>query len=87
MVYNDLPEKWKVKIAEYLKQKGIEDRIVLNATDFNTNEKTTLKFEDGSKAEFQYSFFIKAPEWNEIGVFTEHCGYHIFNLSAVEEII
>jgi hypothetical protein len=43
MVYDDLPEKWKVKIAEYLKQKGIENRIVFNASDFEPDQKNNNK--------------------------------------------
>ena len=33
---------------------------------------------DGSQAFFRFAFFIQAPEWQELAVFTEHCGYHIF---------
>jgi hypothetical protein len=40
----------------------------------------TITFEDDSKVEFKYAFVIQAPEMREVGVFTEHCGYHIFPL-------
>ncbi|MBK8093904.1 MAG: hypothetical protein IPK32_18490 [Verrucomicrobiaceae bacterium] len=41
-----------------------------------------ITFEDGSKASFYYAILIEAPELNEVGVFTEHCGYHIFPLGG-----
>lgn len=39
-----------------------------------------IEFEDDSKIEFRYAFAIEAPELKEIAVFTEHCGYHLFQL-------
>lgn len=78
MKYQDLPNRWKNKVAEYLKSIG-EDRSKFGASDFPSS-KVTINFEDDSYAEFKYSLVIKAPELREVGIFTEHCGYHIFNL-------
>ncbi len=41
-----------------------------------------MTFEDDSIASFKYAILIEAPELDEIGVFTEHRGYHIFPLGG-----
>ena len=82
MKHEDLPERWKLKIGSYLKSQGVKDRSRLSAGDFFMGMKLEIKFEDGSYAMFKYPLLIEAPEWNEVGVFTEHCGYHIFNLGG-----
>ena len=38
-----------------------------------------LVFQDGSNAFFQDAFFIEDESREEIAVFTEHCGYHVFS--------
>jgi hypothetical protein len=83
MDYKDLPERWKNKIVEYLRKKGETEREELNAYDFSPNQILEIKFEDESYVEFRYPLLINAPEFNEVGVFTEHCGYHIFNLGGI----
>lgn len=82
MKHNDLPERWKKKIVEYLRKNGQPEREKLSANDFFPNQILEIKFEDGSYAEFRYPLLINAPEFNEVGIFTEHCGYHIFNLGG-----
>ena len=82
MKHGDLPERWKSKIIEYLKASGEGNRSRLSAYDFFPNRKVKIKFEDDSFAEFRFPLVINAPEFNEVGVFTEHCGYHIFNLGG-----
>ena len=79
MNHKDLPERWKFKVIEFLRSKCEENRTELNAYDFK-NQIVKIKFEDDSFAEFKYSIVIHLTELNETGVFTEHCGYHIFNL-------
>lgn len=71
----ELPQRWKDKIADYLASEGYE-RSVLYAGDFTWH--VQLDFEDRSHANFLYAFVIDAPELDEIVVCTEHCGYHIF---------
>lgn len=82
MKHKDLPERWKKKIKEYLTRHGEPTRDRLSAYDFFINDKAVIKFEDGSYAEFLYPLVINAPEFDEVGVFTEHCGYHIFSLGG-----
>ena len=78
MKRNDLPERWANKLKSYISEKFGEDRQELTATDFHFNLK--INFEDGSFAFFQYAFYILDQDNNEVAVFTEHCGYHIFPL-------
>ncbi len=78
MRHEDLPERWKKKVRDYLIAKGETKYEKLGASDFSANSTVHIKFEDDSKVEFKYAFVIEAPEFNEIAVFTEHCGYHIF---------
>ncbi|MDB2384519.1 hypothetical protein N9V90_01605 [Endozoicomonas sp.] len=80
MNYEDLPDRWKVQIKEHLPSRSINNREKLNAYDFNTHQVAKLIFEDDSYAQFKYRYIIEAPELKEVGVFTEHCGYHIFNM-------
>lgn len=80
----DLPERWRARIDEYLKAQGVTDRNKLSASDFLIDKIAKIKFEDGSYAEFRYPLIINAPELDEVGVFTEHCGYHIFSLEGTD---
>lgn len=82
MKHEDLPERWKGKLISYLQSMGVRDRKTLNAYDFFPNQKIILKFEDESYAEFRFALLINAPEFNGLGIFTEHCGYHIFSLGG-----
>ena len=82
MKHDDLPERWKRKIKAYLEKLGEPEQERLSAYEFNPNAIAKIKFEDGSYAEFLYPLVINAPEFNEVGVFTEHCGYHIFSLGG-----
>jgi len=83
MKHEDLPERWKLKIIEHLRANGEEKRERLSVYQFSPRQTVEIKFEDDSFAEFRFAFIIDAPEFNEVGVFTEHCGYHIFNSAAV----
>lgn len=82
MKHKDLPERWKNKVVEYLRSRNIKKYNELGASDFLGNLIAQIKFEDGSYAEFRYPLIINAPEFDEVGVFTEHCGYHIFSLGG-----
>ena len=76
----DLPERWKLKLREYLITKGITKPEKLSASEFPSETAVNIQFEDGSYVEFKYAFAIEAPEFREVAVFTEHCGYHVFPL-------
>lgn len=80
--YKDLPKRWKLKIAEYLKSKKTKNRVVFYCSDFEYCVK--IKFEDGSYAKFNSCIVIKYPECREIGIFTEHCGYFILSEDGVK---
>ncbi|WP_133274001.1 hypothetical protein [Hymenobacter radiodurans] len=80
MRHADLPERWKIKVREYLTATGETNYENLSCHHFPTDSLVRINFEDGSTAEFKYAFVIKAPEWQELAVFTEHCGYHLFRL-------
>ena len=66
MKHEDLPERWKKKIIEYLKKHGVTEREKLNAYDFFPNQILEIKFEDESQAEFRYPLLINAPEFNVV---------------------
>jgi len=76
----DLPERWKLKLQEYLSAKGSTGSIGPSASDFPLETTVSIRFEDGSHIEFKYAFIIEAPDFREVAVFTEHCGYHLFPL-------
>lgn len=82
MKHEDLPQRWKERIKKWLVSQGEGKREKLSSYDFDSTSVVKIKFDDESYVEFNYAFAIEAPELNEIGVFTEHCGYHIFNLGG-----
>lgn len=82
MKHDDLPERWKAKVADWVSRLGHSDNGRLSAVDFPYSHSVDISFEDGSKASFYYAILIEAPDLNEVGVFTEHCGYHIFPLGG-----
>lgn len=77
MNQNYLPQRWQGKLQNYLSEIGSK-YANLAADEFQH----TLKFEfgDGSNAQFRHAFYWTDKAINEIAVFTEHCGYHIFPL-------
>lgn len=44
-----------------------------------------ISFEDRSYSHYTYAFAVISTKHNEIAVFTEHCGYHCFNLNGIEQ--
>ena len=80
--FNYLPDHWQKWVKEYSLKKtnGKFDR--LSAYDFPTN--VTLIFPDGSNAHFTGAFYVEDHERNELAVFTEHCGYHIFPIGDLK---
>lgn len=82
MRHDDLPPRWKAKIRQWISTYGDDSHARLGAGDFPSSSCVHLKFEDGSTAAFNFAIVMEAPELNEIGFFTEHCGYHIFSLDG-----
>lgn len=78
MNYQQLPDFWKQKIKSYLQKQGDPDRSRLIASDFPVGSKTIIRFDDSSYVEFCSAIAIEAPHLNEVAIFTEHCGYHLF---------
>ena len=87
MHWKDLPQRWLTRLELYTDEKHGTDyahRGKLGASDFGSGLLVRIGFPDRSKALFHSAFFIAAPEWNEVALFTEHCGYHIFPLYELE---
>ncbi|MCM3874122.1 MAG: hypothetical protein ND895_25825 [Pyrinomonadaceae bacterium] len=80
MNQKDLPERWARKLKKYLMEELLVNRDCLSAEDFHHSLK--ISFEDGSYAFIKYAFYLLDRELNEVAVFSEHCGYHIFPLSG-----
>lgn len=55
----------------------------LFATDFNGNVR--LVYEDGSYIHYQGAFLIKNSK--QVGVFTEHCGYHLHDITDFDDYV
>jgi hypothetical protein len=70
-----LPEHWR----QWLEKHGR-----LSVRDFG-NQKVSLRFVDGSLAVFEFAFFVVNEEREELAVFTEHCGHHVFSLPTLDE--
>jgi hypothetical protein len=83
MQRKDLPERWKDRVRKHLADTGSKYDW-LGAGDLNVSYQVMLRFDDGSFAFFRYAFYLIDKDNNEVAVFTEHCGYHIFNLSGTE---
>ena len=81
MKQQDLPQRWQNNLKNYLLKIGSKYKS-LSARDFKYNLK--IVFADDSTAFFRYAFYIIDEELKEVGVFTEHCGYHIFNLPEIK---
>lgn len=84
MRHEDLPERWQRRLVEHLRARGEETFDRLSAYDFASAKTVRLEFEDESFAEFRYAFVLEMEGWNEVGVFTEHCGYHLFVRSSLK---
>lgn len=68
-----LPDHWRAWLGACRPETGGK----LQGADFGGVVR--LRFEDGSEAVFQSAFCVHHAEDDEIGVFTEHCGYHVFS--------
>ncbi len=80
---DDLPDRWKDKIIDWLAYENISNQMGPDVITFPA-EGVQLKFADGSCLEFRYSVMIIANEFDELCIIANSCGYHIFSLSAVE---
>jgi len=77
----ELPERWQKRLQAYLSEIGVSTGQ-LSANEFRDHLK--LNFDDGSFAFFYYALELHDEALNEVAVFTEHCGYHIFPLKGTD---
>jgi hypothetical protein len=68
----------------YLRARGSQERDQLSASDFSTGQSVIIRFPDGSQVLFRYAFAIPDENAQEVAVFTEHCGYHVFPMYDAE---
>jgi hypothetical protein len=80
MKHDELPERWVEKLKAYLREKYGTERYGLSAGDFSIRQHLKINFPDGSFVFFRQAFCLHDVNLNEVVVFTEHCGYHIFPL-------
>jgi hypothetical protein len=78
MKMSDLPTRWKERVERWVQAQTGGTRSRLSAGDFPTGKVVHVQSSDGSAAQFRHALVIEAPELGEVGLFTEHCGYHIF---------
>jgi hypothetical protein len=84
---DELPERWRLRVVEHAKSSSGGRYRSLGVSAFR-NQSVRLTFPDRSTAVFRYAFYFEDEEAQEIAVFTEHCGYHVFPLvDTVVEVI
>jgi len=75
---------WKALIEKRVQERSGGRFKTLGAADFQLDQTVDLGFPDGSVATFKAAFFIIDTERQELGVFTEHCGHHVFPLAGLQ---
>lgn len=83
---DDLPQRWKTRIRDWIQAHSEDAREHLCAYDFPSSHSVQITFEDESRASFNYAIVVEAPDLRELGIFTEHCGYHIFPLGGTHVV-
>jgi hypothetical protein len=78
MKNSDLPTRWKERVESWVQTHTGGKRTQLGASDFPAGKVVHIDLPDGSSARFRYAVVIEAPDLGEVGIFTEHCGYHVF---------
>ena len=56
----------------------------LGAGDFRADESVRLTLCDGSTMELRHAFYVESTDGRRVGVFTEHCGYHVFGTADLD---
>jgi hypothetical protein len=80
----DLPSRWRSLIERRVLERSGGRFKNLGAADFPPGQAVDIRFPDGSMATFMSAFFVVNEEHQELGVFTEHCGHHIFPLADLQ---
>lgn len=73
-----IPTGFEQLVREHVRRTRGEDRGHLLVHDFPSGQAVRLRFADGSFAYFENAFYIEDRARGLLGVFTEHCGYHVF---------
>lgn len=76
----ELPSQWRSVIERRVVERSGGRFKTLGAADFPPGQTVDIRFPDGSVATFRNAFFVVDERRQELGVFTEHCGHHIFPL-------
>lgn len=77
-----LPQHWRDWLREFSLSRSGGKYSSLDASLFQS--KVRLLFVDGSQAFFDFAFYAKDSPREEIAVFTEHCGYHVFSSRGLQ---
>ena len=75
---------WATELAAHLhvSEDELFDRGI-SATAF-PRDSLEFAFPDGSRASFEFAFYLDSLEKNAVAVFTEHCGYHVYPRYGLE---
>jgi len=80
----DLPSHWRSLIERRVLERSGGRFKTLGAVDFPPLQAVDIRFPNGSAATFRSAFFVVDEARQELGVFTEHCGHHIFPLPDLQ---
>ncbi len=73
-----VPDRWHSQLDSYVRENTSGEHRALSAVSFQNH--VAIRLADGSHAFFRHAFYLVDRDLDEIAVFTEHCGYHIFPL-------
>ena len=79
---SSLPAHWQEWLRMWAMKRSGGKYDGLGANDFRGSVK--LSFDDGSFALFENAFHAVDEAREEIAVFTEHCGHHVFPLPGLQ---
>ena len=74
----EIREAFAEPLARRLGRAVDDVRAGLGAGDFRHDESVRITLCDGSTMELRYAFYVESEDRRQVGVFTEHCGYHCF---------
>ncbi len=80
-----LIEEWKELLAKKLNRSVEEiEKRGLSAGDFSYSNKVVLSRPGDLESTFHRAFAVIDENTNKVAVFTEHVGYHVFNLAGMK---
>jgi len=79
-----IPEAWRSRLKQYLRERYGEERERLSAGDFPAGQSVFIRFPDGSHVLFRFAFTLADEGTGEVAVLTELCGYHVFPAGEAE---